>query len=54
MTGAGMGGCAIALVAKDAVEAVQAAIGQAYEASIGYPASFYIAQVGAGAHALAD
>ena len=54
MTGAGMGGCAIALVAKEAVEAVQAAVGQAYEASIGYPASFYIAQVGAGAHALAD
>ncbi|MCW6661614.1 galactokinase [Aerococcaceae bacterium NML201209] len=49
MTGAGMGGCAIALVHKDKVDAVKEAIQATYEAKIGYPASFYIAQVGEGA-----
>ncbi len=45
------GGYAIALVAKE-VEAVQPLA--VSEASIGYPASFYIGPAGAGAHALAD
>lgn len=52
MTGAGMGGCAIALVHKDKVDAVQTAIQDIYTTTIGYPASFYIAQVGEGATAL--
>lgn len=52
MTGAGMGGCAIALVQRDAVEAVKSAIQSIYEATIGYSASFYIAEVGDGAKAL--
>lgn len=52
MTGAGMGGCAIALVRKDKVDEVQATIAKHYEETIGYPASFYIAEVGAGAHAI--
>ena len=52
MTGAGMGGCAIALVAKDQLDTVKSAIADHYHATIGYPASFYVAQVGAGARPL--
>lgn len=53
MTGAGMGGCAIALVAKEAVEAVKAAIQATYTEKIGYEASFYVAEIGNGAHTFA-
>ncbi len=53
MTGAGFGGCAIALVCKDAVEAVTQAVGEAYEKRIGYPASFYTATAGNGPYELA-
>lgn len=49
MTGAGMGGCAIALVAKNKVDAVKEAIQLRYTDKIGYAADFYIAQVGEGA-----
>lgn len=52
MTGAGMGGCAIALVHKDQAEAVIQAIGPAYQEAIGLEAEFYIAEVGDGAKAL--
>ncbi|WP_082781204.1 galactokinase [Streptococcus sp. DD13] len=52
MTGAGFGGCAIALVRKDAVDAFQDAVNQAYTASIGYAPSFYIAEVSGGTHRL--
>ncbi|MBK0348653.1 galactokinase [Aerococcaceae bacterium zg-ZJ1578] len=52
MTGAGMGGCAIALVNKEKVEAIQSAIQAVYENTVGYPAEFYVAQVGDGARAL--
>lgn len=52
MTGAGMGGCAIALVDRDKVEDVIEAVQVAYEEKIGYAPSFYIAQVGDGAKAL--
>lgn len=52
MTGAGMGGCAIALVNRDAVERVKEAIQKVYQEKIGYSASFYVAQVGDGAKAL--
>lgn len=52
MTGAGMGGCAIALVQYDHVEVVKEAIQKVYEEEIGYPASFYVAEVGDGAKAL--
>ncbi|WP_056969712.1 galactokinase [Lacticaseibacillus thailandensis] len=54
MTGAGFGGCAIAIVAKDAVAAVQAAVGQRYREVVGYDADFYVAEVADGAHKLAD
>ncbi|MBS4456308.1 galactokinase [Tuanshanicoccus lijuaniae] len=52
MTGAGMGGCAIALVNKDKVDAVQTEVQAVYEQTVGYPAEFYVAQVGDGARAL--
>ncbi|UUX34453.1 galactokinase [Fundicoccus culcitae] len=54
MTGAGMGGCAIALVQKDAIDEVSESIKQDYEAKIGYPPSFYIAQVGDGSKELTN
>lgn len=52
MTGAGMGGCAIALVHRDAVEAVSQAVKTIYEDKIGYSPSFYVAEIGDGAKAL--
>ncbi|WP_125704991.1 galactokinase [Lacticaseibacillus daqingensis] len=48
MTGAGFGGCAIALVAKAQVPAFTEAVGQVYEAKIGYPAEFYVAEIADG------
>lgn len=49
MTGAGMGGCAIALVNKDKVDKVIQHVSKEYRRQIGYDASFYIAEVGDGA-----
>ena len=48
MTGAGFGGCAVAIVKKDAADAVMERVGQAYEAAIGYPCAFYVASIGGG------
>jgi len=48
MTGAGFGGCAIAIVAKDEVENFKAAVGKAYHETIGYDADFYIAEIADG------
>ncbi|MDV4151647.1 galactokinase [Clostridium sp. AL.422] len=48
MTGAGFGGCTVALVKKDSVEDFIKTIGQGYKNKIGYEASFYIAEVGNG------
>jgi galactokinase len=52
MTGAGFGGCAIAIVNKHAVAAVKTAVGAAYEKTIGYPADFYVAEIADGPKAL--
>lgn len=52
MTGAGFGGCAIALVQKDAVEAFKEAVGKHYEEVVGYAPSFYIAEVAGGTRVL--
>lgn len=52
MTGAGMGGCAIALVQQAAVSAVKAKIDQVYRETIGYAPSFYSATIGDGAKKL--
>lgn len=48
MTGAGFGGCAVALVKKDNVDDFIKNVGQGYKEKIGYEASFYIANVGNG------
>jgi len=52
MTGAGFGGCAIALVNKDKVEAFKEVVGKRYEEVVGYAPSFYIAEVAAGTRVL--
>lgn len=52
MTGAGFGGCAIAIVAKDKVEAFESAVGKAYEEIVGYAPAFYIAEIASGSRVL--
>jgi galactokinase len=49
MTGAGFGGCAIAIVENEQVESFIANVGTAYQDKIGYPADFYVASIGDGA-----
>ncbi|WP_163183243.1 galactokinase [Neobacillus sedimentimangrovi] len=49
MTGAGFGGCAIAIVANEEVENFIASVGAAYREKIGYEAEFYVANIGDGA-----
>ena len=49
MTGAGFGGCAIAIVEDDQVESFIANVGTVYHDKIGYPADFYVASIGDGA-----
>ena len=48
MTGAGFGGCAVAIVNRDAVKDVMEQVGAAYEKAIGYPCAFYVASIGGG------
>ncbi len=48
MTGAGFGGCAIALVKKSLADALIEEVGSKYRKTIGYEASFYKATVGKG------
>ena len=52
MTGAGFGGCAIALVGKDAVETFKENVGRKYQEVVGYAPSFYIAEVAGGTRVL--
>lgn len=52
MTGAGFGGCAIAIVAKDKVESFQDTVGKVYTETIGYAPAFYIAEIAEGSHLL--
>ena len=49
MTGAGFGGCAIALVQKDAVAEFTARVGNAYTEKTGLTASFFACEAGDGA-----
>lgn len=49
MTGAGFGGCAIALVKNDKLDSFKEAVAASYTAKIGYAPTFYIASVGDGA-----
>jgi galactokinase len=52
MTGAGFGGCAIALVKNEDLGAVRDAVAAAYETTVGYPADFYVAAIGDGTKTL--
>lgn len=54
MTGAGFGGCAIAIVAKDKVTDLKETINTIYHDTVGYDASFYIAAIGDGAKELIE
>ncbi|MBP1044753.1 galactokinase [Enterococcus sp. BWM-S5] len=52
MTGAGFGGCAIALVKEDVLDTFIEAVGQEYSEKIGYTADFYKAHIDDGARKL--
>ncbi|BDR60848.1 galactokinase [Lactobacillus xylocopicola] len=52
MTGAGFGGCAIALVKRDQVAAFKDNVAERYEREIGYAPSFYLAETADGAKVL--
>jgi galactokinase len=53
MTGAGFGGCAIAIVENKEVESFIENVGAAYKEKIGYAADFYVASIGDGAKEIA-
>lgn len=48
MTGAGFGGCAVALVDKDSIVNFKEQVGKAYESIIGYPCEFYVVDISDG------
>ncbi|MGL4736498.1 MAG: galactokinase, partial [Cellulosilyticaceae bacterium] len=48
MTGAGFGGCALAVVANDQIEEFITNVAATYANQIGYEASFYVASIGNG------
>lgn len=50
VTGAGFGGCAIAIVKRDQVEHFIEDVSQHYLEKVGYAADFYVAQTGNGTH----
>ncbi|MGL5765815.1 MAG: galactokinase [Sarcina sp.] len=52
MTGAGFGGCAIALVKEKYIDEFILNVGEKYRDVIGYEATFYVAEVGQGARKL--
>ncbi|PLR76868.1 galactokinase [Bacillus sp. V3-13] len=49
MTGAGFGGCAIAVVENERVDEFISKVGSEYKEKIGYNATFYVASIGDGA-----
>lgn len=49
MTGAGFGGCAIAIIESDRVDEFIKKVGLEYQDKIGYEADFYVASIGDGA-----
>ncbi len=48
MTGAGFGGCTVSLVRENTVRDFIQKVGIEYEKKIGYPASFYVSEIGDG------
>ncbi|MDM8206045.1 galactokinase [Ligilactobacillus salivarius] len=52
MTGAGFGGCGIAIVDKDKVEVFKENVGKVYTEKIGYAPAFYIAEIADGTKVL--
>lgn len=50
MTGAGFGGCAIAVVDKEAIETFKNEVSVNYGAKVGYEPSFYMSGIGEGTH----
>ena len=54
MTGAGFGGCAIALVHKDKIESFIENVQKAYESAIGYKAGFFVCESGDGVSRLSQ
>lgn len=54
MTGAGFGGCAIAIVEKDQVESFMENVNKIYTRAVGYEASFYKATIGEGAREIIE
>ncbi|HJF33775.1 MAG TPA: galactokinase [Sporosarcina psychrophila] len=54
MTGAGFGGCAIAIIEKDKVDSFKNNVNKIYSEKIGYEASFYTATIGDGARELTE
>ena len=52
MTGAGFGGCAIAIVNQANVASFTKAVGDVYKQEIGYDASFYVANIADGPRVL--
>ena len=48
MTGAGFGGCTVSLVKEDCVDMFTKQVGEEYLETIGYPASFYVSEIGDG------
>lgn len=49
MTGAGFGGCAIAIIHQDFVDNFKLNVNQIYQNIIGYDATFYLASIADGA-----
>ena len=52
MTGAGFGGCTVAIIKKDNVEEFVEAVGKAYDDKFGHKASFYVTDTGDGGREL--
>ncbi|WP_053360683.1 galactokinase [Bacillus sp. FJAT-27251] len=54
MTGAGFGGCAIAIVERDKAQDFQKNVNSIYREKVGYEATFYTATIGDGAKELSE
>ena len=54
MIGGGFAGCAIAIVNQNRVEEIKEVVGRVYARKIGYPASFYVAEIADGPHRIEE